>query len=54
MGTMKKLKYGTGAPETRSTERFEPRSSAVTMTINPLPGGNSCVSQILPAHNYFR
>ena len=35
MGTMKKLRCGTGAPETRSTERFEPGCSAVT--INPFP-----------------
>ena len=33
MSTMKKLKYGTGAPEIQITERFEPGSSAVT--INP-------------------
>ena len=33
MGTMKKLKNGTGALDTRSTERFEPGSSA--QTINP-------------------
>ena len=35
MGTMKNLKYGTGALDTRSTERFEPGRSAVA--INPFP-----------------
>ena len=35
MGTMKELKYGTGPLDTRSTERFEPGSSA--QTINPFP-----------------